>query len=174
MAPYTISNDINTIDPKSSFKVEETESLIWESLNEVFQVQVKLFEDGILSCRFRRWNKRRDDKMEALDSPSLFHEIFEHCQKFSRAQSFSDAIATNYKYRDLILPHIFQTYGILVDHFRNFRTHFLTWFGIDMNRKPGIHFFKSRNMSYDIIEMIYKDVIREKNMQQNQVKIVVF
>ena len=29
-------------------------------------------------------------------------------------------------------------------------------------------------MSYDIIEMIYKDVIREKNVQQNQVKIVVF
>ena len=29
-------------------------------------------------------------------------------------------------------------------------------------------------MSCDIIEMIYKDVIREKNVQQNQVKIVVF
>ena len=29
-------------------------------------------------------------------------------------------------------------------------------------------------MSYDIIEMIFKDVIREKNMQQNQVKIVMF
>ena len=29
-------------------------------------------------------------------------------------------------------------------------------------------------MSYGIIEMIYKDVIREKNVQQNQVKIVVF
>ena len=29
-------------------------------------------------------------------------------------------------------------------------------------------------MSYDVIEMIYKDTIRKKNMQQNQVKIMVF
>ena len=94
--------------------------------------------------------------MKALDSSKPFHEIFEQCQKSSKAHSSPDVIATNNKYTDLIL--IFQSNGVFVDHFCNVRTHFQTGFGIEKHRKPGNHFLKSKKMSYDITEMIYKVV----------------
>ena len=99
--------------------------------------------------RWKRW---------ILLSP--LHEIFEQCQKSSKAHSSPDVIATNNKYTDLIL--IFQSNGVFVDHFCNVRTHFQTWFGIEKHRKPGNHFLKSKKISLTLFKWFTKLLLEWK------------
>ena len=56
----------------------------------------------------------------------------------------------------------FQIDGIFVDHFRNFRTHFSAWFGIDMNRKPGNHFFKVGQWVMTLLKWFKKMLLERK------------